>query len=260
MPTRNTKRNIKGDLEGLRPYLIGGRSTTRSYGGLSYLTASVADALYVQLSGENQASWIPNPAGDATQDITGHFNLAGAYLYKINGVDINNCIILFSGSSAIYANNDTGMAAAIAASGAGDTIWLSPCTLADDYTIPANVTVVGKSIEDVVFTGQITLSNGSALELLTILRSKNQAGAAYGIADAAGSITAQIKNIKVNVQNAGGPAYALYMANGGTIRVTDSELLAEVGTDGYAAYVTSGTLYQYGGRALGSTALYPYYT
>ena len=43
---------------------------------------------FVRLDGTNQALWIPNPApGDATQDITGHFNLAGAaYQYKINDV------------------------------------------------------------------------------------------------------------------------------------------------------------------------------
>ena len=168
-------------------------------------------------------------------------------------------IVLFSSTVATYPATNAGMAAAIAAASSGNTIHVSPVTLTSDFVIPAGVTVTGKSIEDVVFTGQITLSNGSALELLTILRSKNQAGAAYGIVDAAGSITAQIKNIKVSVQNTGGPAYAIYLVNGGTMRVIDSELLAEVGTNGYAAYVISGTLYQYGGSAIGTTALYPYF-
>ena len=41
---------------------------------------------FVRLDGGNQGSWIPNPGDDATQDITGHFNLAGAaYQYKISG-------------------------------------------------------------------------------------------------------------------------------------------------------------------------------
>lgn len=44
------------------------------------------EGMLVRLDGTNQASWIPNPApGDATQDITGHFNLAGPYQYKIGG-------------------------------------------------------------------------------------------------------------------------------------------------------------------------------
>jgi hypothetical protein len=168
-------------------------------------------------------------------------------------------IILFSSAVSVYAATNAGMAAAIGAASSGDTILVPPCILTSNFTVPAGVTVTGRSIEDVVFTGQITLSNGSTLELLTILRSKDQAGAAYGIVEGTGAITATAKNIRVSVQNAGGPAYALYMANGGTIRITDSELLAEVGTDGYAAYIASGTLYQYGGRALGTTALYPYY-
>jgi len=175
-------------------------------------------------------------------------------------LDIIKLILRFSGANLYgYNNDDLGMAAAIAAAVAGDTILVPTCNLADDYTIPANVTVVGRSIEDCIFTGQITLSDGSALENLSIVRSEDDAGAIYGIVEGAGAITATLNNIKVDVANATGPAYALYMANGGTIRITDSELLAEVGTDGYAAYVASGTLYQYGGRAIGTTALYPYY-
>ena len=171
-----------------------------------------------------------------------------------------NKIILYTGSGATnYNNTDAGLAAAIIASGSGDTIWIPPTTLTNNYTVPAGVTIHGESVDDVIFTGQITLSNGSALENMSIIRSEDDAGAIYGVVEGAGAITATVRNVKVNVQNAGGPAYALYMANGGTIRVTDSELLAEVGTDGYAAYIASGTLYQYGGRAIGSTALYPYF-
>ena len=175
-----------------------------------------------------------------------------------SGTGINN-IVLFSSEITIYDLDDSGMSGAVSASASGDTILVPPVVLTENYTIKAGVTVSGMSIEDTVFTGQLILSDGSALENLSIVRSKNQVGAVYGIIEGAGAITATVRNVKVNVQNAGGPAYALYMANGGTIRVTDSELLAEVGTDGYAAYIASGTLYQYGGRAIGSTALYPYF-
>jgi len=175
-------------------------------------------------------------------------------------LDIVKQILRFTGIELYaYDNDDLGMAAAIAAASAGDTILLPTCNLVNDYTIPANVTIVGRAIEDCIYTGQITLSDGSALENLSIIRSENEVGAIYGIVEGAGAITAVLNNIKVDVANATGPAYGVYMANGGAIRVTDSELLAEVGTDGYAAYIASGTLYQYGGRALGTTALYPYF-
>lgn len=46
--------------------------------------ANATTGPWVELDGGNQASWIPNPAGDATQDITGHFNLSSlSYAYKI---------------------------------------------------------------------------------------------------------------------------------------------------------------------------------
>lgn len=45
-------------------------------GGISQ---AAADARYVQLSGGNQALWLPNPTpGDVTQDINGNFNITGA--------------------------------------------------------------------------------------------------------------------------------------------------------------------------------------
>jgi len=174
-------------------------------------------------------------------------------------LDIVKQILRFTGTELYaYDNDDLGMTAAIAAASAGDTILLPTCNLVDDYTIPANVTIVGRAIEDCIYTGQIILSDGSCLENLSIIRSEDAVGAIYGIVDS-GVITATLLNVTVDVANATGPAYAIYLVNGGTMRVIDSELLAEVGTNGYAAYVTSGTLYQYGGSAIGTTALYPYF-
>jgi len=203
---------------------------------------------------ENTPTPITNPSGGEGDII---YNVGASEESVLNVIKL---ILRFSGTELYaYSNSDSGMAAAIAATSAGDTILLPTCNLVNDYTIPANVTIVGRTIEDCIYTGQITLSDGSALENLSIIRSEDEVGAIYGIVEGAGAIEAEMKNVVIDVANATGPAYALYMANGGVIRITDSELLAEVGTDGYAAYVTSGTLYQYGGRALGSTALYPYF-
>ena len=64
---------------------LSGRVSLPGQGGVG-LTPAMADARYVQLNGLNQALWIPNAGGDATQDITGNFNLAGAaYQYEIGG-------------------------------------------------------------------------------------------------------------------------------------------------------------------------------
>jgi len=117
--------------------------------------------------------------------------------------------------------------------------------------------VRGASREDCVITGAVTLGDGSTLECLSIVRSIDDAGACYGVIDGGG--TAMITDITIDVANATGAAYAVYMAAGGLIHAWNAELLAETGSAGYAAYVTDGTLDHWSGVALGTTALMPYY-
>ena len=234
------RRNVRGDIDALATY-FGPRSGPGAGGD------------DVALDGSNQASWVPNPAGDATQDITGHFNLAGTYSYKINGVDINNCIILFSGSSAIYANNDTGMAAAIAAASSGDTIWLSPCVLTGNYTIPAGVTVVGKSIEDCMFTGQVTLSDGAIGANFAVELSADSGADIVGIVGSA-SGTAILNNVKIEVSQAGaGDACGIQGAAGDIMGWNCDISAISVGGDGYAVLPGAGQITLESGIVYGST-------
>jgi hypothetical protein len=122
------------------------------------------------------------------------------------------------------------MAAAIAAAVSGDTIWVPPVTLANNYTIPAGVTVTGASIHDVVFSGQITLGIGSVLERLSITRTKNDALDYYGIVSADEG-TNYLHQVRISViQSGAGDAYGIRMF-------------------GY-----SGTIYVYDGYVYGSTA------
>ncbi len=211
MPTILAKRYVKTDVEGLRPYLISGRSATRSYGAV-----------------------IPS------------------------AVNFFQIIKYSSTDATTYDVNDSGLGSAIAAASSGDVIVVPSNTFSDNYTVPANVSVVGISMVDVIFSGQITLSDGSALETLSIMRSENSAGAIYGIVDGSGNIAATLKDVIVNVANATGAAYAVYVANGGKISAYDTTLLAETGSEGYAVYLSFGDFYHYGGRAVGTTALMPY--
>ena len=139
-------------------------------------------------------------------------------------------IVLFSGDATDYAVTDVGMAAAIAAAGAGDTISVPPVTLTNDYAIPAGVTVRGVSITDTVFSGQITLNAESAIEHLSVVRSKNDGADYYGVIGP-NSDTGYIKYCWISVTQAGG------------------------GT-GYGVSVSGrdGDLEVYGGRVYGSTA------
>jgi len=176
----------------------------------------------------------------------------------VNGL---NKIILYSGATVTqYANSDAGMAAVIAAAGAGDTIWLPPCVLSNDYIVPVSTTVAGESMNDCILSGEITLLNGSGLETLSIVRSENEVGAVYGVVEGVGPITATMKDVKVSVENATGPAYGVYMVNSGTINAYNTEILAEVGSVGYAVYITDGDFYHYGGRAVGTVSLLPYFS
>lgn len=154
----------------------------------------------------------------------------------------------------------TTLAAAIAAASSEDTIWLPPGEYSGDVTVPAGVTLLGMSREDVVLTGEITLSAGSRLDTLTVDRDEDSAGPIYGIVEGAGEIMAILHKVTVNVANATGEAYAVYMENGGTITAKNCDLLAETGSSGYAGYLSDGILYHHGGRAVGTTAYLPYYT
>ena len=210
---------------------------------LNYLTA-------------NTAAPVANPGAGEGEIVYINIDVSEASI-----LNIVKLILRFSGTELYaYANSDSGMASCIAAGIVGDTILLPSCSLANDYTIPANITVVGRSKEDCIFTGQITLSDGSVLENLSIIRSEDDAGAIYGVVEGAGAITAILNNAVVDVANATGAAYAVYMVNGGVIRAYNAELLAETGSTGYAVYITGGDFYHYGGRALGTVALTPYFS
>ena len=203
---------------------------------------------------ENTATTIINPGGGE-----------GDTIYNVDAsvdsiLDTIKLILRYSGTELYaYNNDDLGMATCVAAAGAGDTIWLPPCVLANDYTIPASVAVVGASIVDCVLSGEITLSDGSSLETLSIVRSEDDAGAIYGIVEGAGAIEAEMKDVRIDVANATGPAYGVFMENAGILRAFNTEILAETGSVGYSVYVTGGDFYHYSGRAIGTVALTPYF-
>jgi hypothetical protein len=139
-------------------------------------------------------------------------------------------IILYSGSATEYAATDAGMALAIAAASSGDTIWIPPVSLTNDYIVPAGVTVAGASISDVVLSGQVTLNASATIEHVTITRSKNDASVYYGVIGP-DTGTAYIKQCWVSVtQSGGGSGY------------------------GVSCYGMNGNLQVYGGRVFGTTA------
>jgi len=138
-------------------------------------------------------------------------------------LDIVKQILRFTGTELYaYDNDDLGMAAAIAAASAGDTILLPTCNLVDDYTIPANVTIVGRTIEDCIYTGQITLSDGSALENLSILRTADDAVIYYGLSPPSGEGIAYVYNCIISViQSGAGDGYAILQTGRGNLGTSE---------------------------------------
>jgi hypothetical protein len=109
-----------------------------------------------------------------------------------------------------------------------------------------------------VITGAVTLKG--RLKACRVTRVSDSADVLAGIvAGVAGDLGVIDDDVIVDVQNSGGPAYAVYMVTGGDITVKEADLLAEVGTDGYAAYVISGAFRHERGTPRGTTALLPYW-
>ena len=203
------------------------------------LTPTEGDARYMQSVSEGPGT-----------DIT------GTTLAPIIGIGLDS-VLLSAGDGSPAAEYAT-ITLACAAASSGATILLAPATYAESFSVPEGVTVRGESREDCVITGAVTLGDGSTLECLSIVRSIDDAGVCYGVIDGGG--TATITDITIDVANATGAAYAVYMANGGRIDAWVAELLAETGSVGYAAYVSAGDFYLWSGVARGTTALQPYFT
>lgn len=67
-------------------------------------------------------------------------------------------LLATAGTVTEYAATAAGMAAAVAAAVAGDTILLPSTTIAGDYTIPVNITVLGRGANSIL-SGTITISS-----------------------------------------------------------------------------------------------------
>ncbi len=159
-----------------------------------------------------------------------------------------------------YAFTDGGLTAAFAAMDASDVLEYPAGKITGGPWVLANGKLVGLSREGSILDGQLTVSDATAWENMSLIRSEDDAGAIYGIVEGAGDIAMTLVNVTIDVANATGVAYAVYMANGGRIDAKETELLAETGSAGYAVYISSGDFYHWSGIARGTEALLPYYT
>jgi hypothetical protein len=120
-------------------------------------------------------------------------------------------------------------------------------------------TVKGTSRYGSVLNGQVSLGDGASIESLTVIRSLDLAGEFYVVGDVDADGEISLLNCLVIGENPSGTVAAVRVAARSTCRVIDSDLIASNALVGYAAFVTDGSFYQYGGRAVGTTPYEPYF-
>ena len=167
-----------------------------------------------------------------------------------------NHVLRFSGAGHLLAEYAT-LAAALGAAAIGDVVEWSAGIRAENVTVPAGVTLRGADREGCVLTGVATVLG--VLASCTVQRLGAEAGPIVGVVSGAEGSHGLLDGVTVRVSNTAGPAYAVHMTAGGDLTVRDGELLAEVGSPGYAAFVQHGTLTHLVGRAVGTVPLSPYW-
>lgn len=256
-----TQRDINAIIEYLRTLAdsAGGSAHIIAKESLQYAQRSILD-----FSGEG-VQVLDYPGSDTTRVLiggsSGSAGDAGADI-RIIGNTIqragNGTLLYDAGGDPVreYAFTEAGVTEAFADSAVGDVVELPAGTLTGDVTVPAGVTLRGMGAATVI-AGAITLKG--RLKACRVTRTANSGDVLAGIV--AGSVGDEgiLDDVTIDVQNSGGPAYAVYMAAGGDITAREADLLAEAGTDGYAAYVESGAFRHERGRAVGTTALTPYW-
>jgi len=98
-------------------------------------------------------------------------------------------IILFDKSElamSAYSCSDDGMAGALGAAASGDVIWVPPVTLADAYTIPSGVCVIGTE-QKTIFNGAITNNGELMFSLIGGTLNNASGGVAISVATATSS-------------------------------------------------------------------------
>lgn len=145
------------------------------------------------------------------------------------------------------------IAAAIAAAGAGDMIWVGEGTYTcDNQTLPDGVHLkgMGKGITTLSGTAtndMLTVGNGCIVEDLTITHTYSKTTYDYALVIAA-SATAYARNVDVQTNNTGGiTSYALFVSSGAVLHTFNLDASGGGTSTGNAVWV-AGTVYLHHGK------------
>lgn len=168
---------------------------------------------------------------------------------------------------ASYEVSLAGLTDALADAVATNVVEIPICQIAGDAEVPYGVILRGVSRIASVIVGTVTVNDLSSVESLTILNTGSDAGAIVGVlgpADGYNDVDpliptlAQLHSVTISVENNVGPAYAVQLTCG-SLSAYNCDLLALVGSFGYAAFVTYGVFTHSSGRAVGNDPAGAYY-
>lgn len=159
-----------------------------------------------------------------------------------------------------WAPTSAGLDAALASAVANDIIFLQAFEIDGNHTIPAGVILIGQAKYGSILTGQITLSEGSVIENLSIIRTFADANDIRAVLAPASGI-AYMRDICVTVTQGGsGNIYAVEASSGGDIEAYNCIVRANaeggsfsIAGQGYAGRASNGMLYIFHGSWRGTT-------
>lgn len=129
-------------------------------------------------------------------------------------------ILLYTGDAPAeeFAATDAGLTAALAAATAGDVVELPAVTITGGPWTVANGTLRGHSRFGSVLDGQVTLSDGTEMENLTIRRTANDSTTIYGVVCPVAPGAACVTNCTIRVvQNGAGDGYGILSYGRGSL-------------------------------------------
>lgn len=145
-----------------------------------------------------------------------------------------------------YAPTSAGFDLALA--GTAPIVWLYAYTIDGDHTIPAGYHVIGNQRDTSILSGEITMSAGSTLTNLSVIRTANDANILNGVLGPSAG-TGHLYGCNISVVQAGaGNAYAVSASRGMSLNSGDIELHrceltgTSVSGSGYCGRSTAGIL------------------
>lgn len=158
-----------------------------------------------------------------------------------------------------FPKTTAGLTAALLVTDSDDIIWMPPCSISLDFTLPAGAGMASMG-DDAIIVGTVTLGGeNSYMQSMVIAPEASSGSPVVGVIGPPNA-TAIINNcLIVAVNNGAGDAYGWQQADeAGWIKVfgCDVEAHALGGGSGYGGYLTAGQADVDGGKCYGTTARY----